>query len=118
MAGFSYQWVKVQDQIYIVYFYFFFTANEIYFSDSGMPENPSDFVNTVRYLLPRTELKNDAYAIQSTAYAMMAHMKHNGMGVETETKIQRDSMMKWLNSMRNFIGGFSSTQVNHWKVYI
>lgn len=85
-------------------------SNEIYFSDSGMPENPSDFVNTVRYLLPRTELKNDAYAVQSTAYAMMAHMKHNGTGVETATKIQRDSMMKWLNSMRNFIGGFSSTQ--------
>ena len=76
-----------------------------------MPENPSDFVNTVRYLLPRTELRNDAYAVQSTAYAMMAHMKHNGTGVETATKIQRDSMMKWLNSMRNFIGGFASTQV-------
>ena len=76
-----------------------------------MPENPSDFVNTVRYLLPRMELKNDAYAVQSTAYALMAHIKHNGMGIETETKIQRDSMMKWLNSERNFIGGFASTQV-------
>ena len=90
---------------------FLFSANEIYFSDTGMPENPSDFVNTVRYLLPRTELRNDAYAVQSTAYAMMAHMKHNGTGVETATKIQRDSMMKWLNSMRNFIGGFAATQV-------
>ncbi|XP_060595854.1 CD109 antigen-like [Ruditapes philippinarum] len=85
-------------------------SNEIYFSDSPMPENPSDFINTVRYLLPRTELMNDGYAVQSTAYALMAHIKHNGMGIDTDTKIQRDSMMKWLNHMRNFIGGFASTQ--------
>lgn len=76
-----------------------------------MPENPSDFINTVRYLLPRTELMNDGYAVQSTAYALMAHIQHNGMGLDTETKIQRDSMMRWLNYMRNFIGGFASTQV-------
>lgn len=76
-----------------------------------MPENPSDFINTVRYLLPRTELMNDGYAVQSTAYALMAHIQHNGMGIDTDTKIQRDSMMRWLNYMRNFIGGFASTQV-------
>ncbi|KAL4235441.1 endopeptidase inhibitor [Mactra antiquata] len=85
-------------------------SNEIYFSDSAMPENPSDFINTVRYLLPRVELMNDGYAVQSTAYALMAHIKHNGRGIESDTKIQRDSMMRWLNYMRNFIGGFASTQ--------
>ena len=54
---------------------------------------------------------NDGYATQSTAYALMAHIKHNGMGSDSNTKIQRDSMMRWLNQMRNFIGGFASTQV-------
>jgi len=87
-----------------------FPGNEIYFSDQAVPDNPSEFINGLRYLLPRMEQMNDAYAVQSTAYALMAHIKHNGMGLETETKIQRDAMMRWLNYMRNFIGGMASTQ--------
>ncbi|WAR12173.1 CPMD8-like protein [Mya arenaria] len=85
-------------------------SNEIYFSDSAIPDNPSEFINALRYLLPRIEQMNDGYAVQSTAYALMAHIKHNGMGVETDTKIQRDAMMRWLNYMRNFVGGMASTQ--------
>ncbi|KAL3859107.1 hypothetical protein ACJMK2_009340 [Sinanodonta woodiana] len=81
-----------------------------YFADSNIPDNPSAFVNTVRYLKARLEQPNEAYAVQSTAYALMAHIIHNGMGVDTETKFQRDSMMKWLNTMRNYVGGFASTQ--------
>lgn len=84
--------------------------HEIYFSDKNIPENPSDFINTVRYLKPRMELMNDGYAVQSTAYALMAHIKHNGMGIDSDTKIERDSMMRWLNTMRNFVGGMASTQ--------
>ena len=56
-------------------------------------------------MLPRTELRNDAYAVESTAYAMLAHLQLKGLRTEA------DSMMDWLNYMRNFIGGFSSTQV-------
>ncbi|KAH3771981.1 hypothetical protein DPMN_173312 [Dreissena polymorpha] len=56
------------------------------------------------------EQSNDAYAVQATAYALMAHIEHNGMGLDQETKIQRDAMMRWLNNERNFIGGMASTQ--------
>lgn len=75
-----------------------------------MRENPSDFVNTVRYLLPRLELMNDAHAVQSTAYALMAHINHFGSS-SADYKIQRDSMMRWLQTMRNYIGAFASSQV-------
>jgi len=86
-------------------------GNEIYFSNSEIPDNPSQFVNGLRYLMPRIEQANDGYATQATAYALMAHIKHNGMGVDSGAKIERDSMMRWLNSMRNFFGGMASTQV-------
>lgn len=81
----------------------------IYFSDSEIRENPSDFINTVRYLLPRLELINDGYATQSTAYALMAHIKHYGSQTGGR-KAERDSMMGWLQTMRNFIGAMASTQ--------
>lgn len=87
------------------------SGTETYFSDTPIPDNPSEFINGLRYLNPRMEQSNDAYAVQSTAYALMTHIKHNGMGTSSQTKIERDSMMRWLNLMRNFIGGMASTQV-------
>ncbi|KAK6185943.1 hypothetical protein SNE40_008070 [Patella caerulea] len=79
-------------------------SEEIYFADQEVPVNPSQIINTVRFLLNRQELMNDGYAVQSTAYALMAHIDNN------ENKLDRDSMMRWLQTMRNSIGGFASTQ--------
>ncbi|XP_069113947.1 CD109 antigen-like [Argopecten irradians] len=84
-------------------------SEEFYFADDPVRENPSDFVNTVRYLLPRVELMNDAHAVQSTAYALMAHINHFGSS-SGDYKVQRDSMMRWLQTMRNYIGAFASSQ--------
>lgn len=89
------------------------TGSEIYFSDSDIPDNPSEFISGLRYLGPRVEQANDGYAVQTTAYALLTHIKHNGMGADSQTKIERDSMMRWLNFMRNFIGGMASTQVSN-----
>ncbi|XP_046585013.1 LOW QUALITY PROTEIN: murinoglobulin-1-like [Haliotis rubra] len=80
------------------------TSTDTYFSDAEVPSNPSEIVNTVRFLKPRQELRNDAHATQATAYALMAHINNNGV------KFERDSMMRWLQTMRNSIGGFTSTQ--------
>ncbi|RUS72984.1 hypothetical protein EGW08_019249, partial [Elysia chlorotica] len=80
-------------------------SDGIYFADKRVYSNPSDFLNTVRYLKPRQELMNDAYSVQATAYALMAHIQSN-QGL----KYQREMMMAWLNEMRNSIGGFASTQ--------
>ncbi|ESO98375.1 hypothetical protein LOTGIDRAFT_231429 [Lottia gigantea] len=80
------------------------TDNEIYFADQKIQKNPTTIINTVRFLLPRQELMNEGYAVQSTAYALMAHIKHSTV------KYERDGMMRWLQTMRNSIGGFASTQ--------
>ncbi|GFO11263.1 Cd109 antigen-like isoform x3 [Plakobranchus ocellatus] len=77
----------------------------VYFADKKVYQNPSDFLNTVRYIKPRQELMNDAYAVQTTAYAMMAHIETN-----QGFKYEREMMMSWINEMRNSIGGFASTQ--------
>lgn len=55
---------------------------------------------------------NDAHAVQATAYALMAHMNSN-LG----TKVEREMMMAWLNTMRNSIGGFAATQVINYIFY-
>lgn len=60
----------------------------------------------MRYLKPRQELLNDAYAVQTTAYALLSYIKQN------EPDIRTNSLMRWLNTMRNTIGGFASTQVS------
>ncbi|XP_076469788.1 CD109 antigen-like [Babylonia areolata] len=76
----------------------------LYFADQKVPENPSETLTNERFLYPRQELMNDGYAVQSTAYALLALIKNNG------NKVHRDSLMRWLNTMRNSIGGFASTQ--------
>ncbi|CAG5133426.1 unnamed protein product, partial [Candidula unifasciata] len=77
----------------------------VYFADKKVYENPYDFLNNVRYLKARQELMNDGYAVQTTAYAFMAHMNNN-----KALKYEMQMMMSWLNTMRNTIGGFASTQ--------
>lgn len=82
-----------------------FAAEELYWADQVVPPNPSNIQNAIRFLDPRLELENDAYAVHTTAYALLAHISHDGL------KYERDSIMRWLNSMRNYNGGFVSTQV-------
>lgn len=79
-------------------------TGDLYFSDHKIYENPSDFLQTIRYLKPRQELMNDAYAVQTTAYALLTYIRLFEQDTNTT------SMMQWLNTMRNTIGGFVSTQ--------
>lgn len=85
------------------------SAEETYFADAVIRDNPSEFINTVRYLLPRMPLINDGYAVQSTSYALMAYMNHE-VGQTSDAKRERDSMMRWLQLMRNYFGAFASSQ--------
>lgn len=100
----------------VILFSLFFVEPEHYFSDDEIRENPSEYVNTVLYMLPRLPLINDGYAVQSTSYALLAHINHFGATTSSDStsgiiKEQRDSMMKWLQTMRNTFGAFASTQV-------
>ena len=49
---------------------------------------------------------NDAYAVQSTAYALLSYIRQEKQDSNTT------SLMEWLNTMRNTDGGFASTQVS------
>ena len=72
-----------------------------------MYSNPDGFSDgTLRYLLPRQELMNDAYAVQATAYAILAHVR-----VEKPERDEREMSVGWMNLMRNSVAGFASTQV-------
>lgn len=86
--------------------FFCVSASSVYFSDKVVYENPSEFLNNIRYLKARQELMNDAYAVQTTAYAIMAHMNNN-----KAQKYETEQIVRWLNLMRNSIGGFAATQV-------
>ncbi|KAK7114535.1 CD109 antigen-like [Littorina saxatilis] len=79
-------------------------SSALYFADQKVWENPSEFLTNIRYLKSRQELMNDAYAVHTTAYALMSYMK------QREQDSNTTSLMAWLHTMRNTIGGFSSTQ--------
>ncbi|GFO11264.1 Cd109 antigen-like isoform x3, partial [Plakobranchus ocellatus] len=81
-------------------------SDYVYFADQRVYSNPTKMINTEFYRDPRQELLNDAYAVQTTAYALMAHIQSNRFG-----KTERDLTMTWMNSMRNSFAGFSSTQI-------
>ena len=70
-----------------------------------MPSNPTRIVNTVPYQLPRdTPMLFQSRAVEGTAYALMLYLRNNRL---------RDavSIMKWLQTQRNYEGGFDSPQV-------
>ncbi|GFS03933.1 macroglobulin complement-related 2 [Elysia marginata] len=80
-------------------------SDYLYFADQRVYGNPSKILNTESYFDARQELMNDAYAVQTTAYALMTHIRSN-----QPSKTERDMTMSWMNTMRNSFAGFSSTQ--------
>ena len=79
-----------------------------YFADDIVYSNPDGFTDgTLRYLKPRQELMNDAYSVQSTAYAILAHVAAN-----KKERDEREMAVGWMNLMRNSVAGFASTQVS------
>lgn len=87
-------------------YYFLFTEKQLYWADRMVPPNPSRLQNALPLMLPRFELQNDAYSVHSTAYALMSLVRHGGQRYDLM------STVTWLNNMRNYIGGFASTQVS------
>ncbi|XP_064599225.1 CD109 antigen-like [Liolophura sinensis] len=77
---------------------------QLYWADRFVPSNPSRIQSALPLMLPRFELQNDAYSVHSTAYALMSLIRHGGLRYDLM------STVTWLNNMRNFIGGFASTQ--------
>ena len=80
----------------------------MYWSNKPIPENPHRTINTVPYNKPRLIYSHEASAVEATAYALMAYLRLNRVA-------QSLPIMKWLQTMRNSIGGFGSTRVGFIK---
>ena len=75
-----------------------------YWSRAVIPPNPTFIVNTVPFQEPRLIYPLEGSAVSATSYALLVYLANNRIEEAT-------SIMKWLQTMRNSIGGWGSTQV-------
>ncbi|CAD5111927.1 DgyrCDS1188 [Dimorphilus gyrociliatus] len=79
------------------------TSIGIYWSDHIIPSNPFKIVATIIYQNPRNIYPTESTAVAATSYALKTFLKLN-------QKIRPQEIMKWMQTMRNTIGGFIGTQ--------
>ena len=84
--------------------YSLISGEQTYWARKIIPPNPSTVINTIPYMLPRKVYDNEAHAVEATSYALMTYILHK----RTDTL----TIVKWLQTMRNSIGGFGSTMVS------
>ncbi|KAK2182230.1 hypothetical protein NP493_362g02042 [Ridgeia piscesae] len=74
-----------------------------YWSSMPIPINPTRIHNTVPFLYPRVIYPFEAKAIEATSYGLILYLREGRL---------EDSrpIMKWLQTMRNYVGGFSATR--------
>lgn len=70
-----------------------------------MPPNPIRVVDTIPHNQPRKLYSHEAKSVEGTAYALMVYLHMNRIS-------EALPIMKWLQTMRNSVGGFASTRVN------
>ncbi|ELT87097.1 hypothetical protein CAPTEDRAFT_227765 [Capitella teleta] len=75
----------------------------VYWSNVAIPENPVRVVDTRPYLMPRELYEHEAGAVEATSYALMVYLHMNRVS-------EALPIMKWLQTMRNSVGGFGSTR--------
>ncbi len=75
-----------------------------YWSRQVIPPNPTWVKDTIHYQQPRIIYAQEGSAVSASGYALLVYLANNRMEDAT-------SIMKWLQSVRNSIGGWGSTQV-------
>lgn len=83
------------------------TSVGVYWSDHPIPVNPFKVVATVTYQYPKNIYPTEGTAIASTAYALKTYLLLKQRFREVN---RPQEIMKWLQTMRNTIGGFIGTQ--------
>lgn len=83
------------------------TSVGVYWSDHVIPVNPFKIVATITYQYPRNIFPKEATAIASTAYALKTYLLLKKRFQEIN---RPQEIMKWMQTMRNTIGGFIGTQ--------
>jgi hypothetical protein len=85
--------------------FLFQTGTGVYWSERPIPPNPIRIIDTVPYNLPRALYPQEAKAVEATSYALMVYLHLNRVSESLP-------IMKWLQTMRNSVGGFSGTRVS------
>ena len=77
----------------------------MYWADKEIPANEIHTVDTIPYYQPRRWYDNEGYGVHATAYGLLTYMLRN-------MRVDSEPIMKWLQTMRNTIGGFAGTRVS------
>ena len=77
-----------------------------YWSRDEIPRNPTRIDENIPYLFPREVWPHEGSAVQATGYGLMVYLINNRLADSVP-------IMKWLQTMRNSIGGFASTRVSY-----
>ena len=76
-----------------------------YWSDKPIKANPTKIINTVPIMQARpTSPVYHAFAVHATAFALLVYLRNNWVD-------EALPIMKWLQTQRNFNGGFSAPEV-------
>ena len=81
------------------------STNGEYWSQRPVPRNPQITVQTVPYIGPRELYPHEGAAVAATSYALLVY-------TEADRITDAIPIMKWLQTMRNTIGGFAGTRVS------
>ena len=77
----------------------------VYWSPSKIERNKVRYEFNRPFLEPKDRQLNDALAVEATGYALLSLFQLEGGGIT----ILQDEIVKWLNTMRQGVGGFVST---------
>ena len=76
-----------------------------YWADIEIGDNPSHFQDTIPILEPRPDWTNMGSAVMATSYAMMMYIANDQIN-------DTIPLMKWIQTQRSSLFGWSSTQVS------
>ena len=80
-------------------------GDNLYWSAQPVKTNPTEIINTVPQMSPREfPSAHECKAVQATAFALMVYIQNNRF---TDSR----PIMLWLQTMRNYDGGFATSQV-------
>ena len=80
-------------------------GDNMYWSAEPVKANPTTIVNNVPFMLPREfPSAHECKAVQATAFALLVYIQNNRF---TDSR----PIMLWLQTMRNYDGGFATSQV-------
>lgn len=105
------EWKRTVHLIGFWFFFFKFPDGQRYWSK---PEtSPSMVVEEDAHC--HAFCRADSSAVEMTSYVLLAYMNRDEP--TADVLVQTMPMVKWLNTQRNALGGFSSTQVRGWILY-